>query len=125
METLQNIADKLATEEKPYVIGEFLDMVRCRYRNDELKEDYFETEPIWNKSIPIETRAAFAGYCQALCHEMSFKVPRWVLKSEYYLEDPYFAKGAKGMLKVALLIESPNEFATRNIYFSENCMSRA
>ena len=48
-----------------------------------------------------------------------------MFKKEYVLEDPYFAKGAIGMLKVALLIESPSEFRLRNVYFSENCMSRA
>ena len=125
MGPLQQIVDNLSTEDKPYVIGSFLDSIRHLYNKGELKQDYFDKEPVWNDNIPIRTRAAFAGYCHSLCHEFEFDVPKWVFKSEYYLKDPYFANDAKGMLRVALLVESPNEFASRNIYFSENCMQRA
>lgn len=123
MRDLQSVVDSLSTEEKPYVIGTFLDEIRSSYKNNDLKGDYFDNEPYWgdlNKKI----QASFTGYCHSLIHEFNFQPPNWIFKRKYYLEDPYFANNAEGMLKVALLIESPNEFASRNIYFSENCMNR-
>lgn len=123
---LQEVVNLLADkEEKPYVIGSFLDSIRNSFKSGELSENYFEKEPKWDNSISGNTKAAFAGYCHSLCHEFGFKVPKWLFKKDYYLEDPYFANNAQGILRVALLVESPNEFASRNVYFSENCMSRA
>ena len=42
MEPLQQIVDNLSTEDKPYVIGSFLDSIRHLYNKGELKQDYFD-----------------------------------------------------------------------------------
>lgn len=40
MHNLQNVVDYLSTEEST-----FLDEIRSSYKNNDLKEDYFDNEP--------------------------------------------------------------------------------
>jgi len=61
---------------------------------------------------------------EKLCNDSELEPPAWVFKEKYFLKDPMFALDAKGMLRLVLLVESPNEFVVRNIFVTENCLQR-
>ncbi|RJO61152.1 hypothetical protein C4544_03620 [candidate division WS5 bacterium] len=65
-----------------------------------------------------------SGAVEKLCNDSELEPPAWVFKEKYFLKDPMFALDAKGMLRLVLLVESPNEFVVRNIFVTENCLQR-
>jgi len=69
--------------------------------------------------------AFYAGTVEYLKNESNQKPPKWVFKDKYYLKSPWFANNFKNLeLKVLIMIETPVEFKTRNIFLGENTFSR-
>lgn len=68
------------------------------------------------------------AYCAAgvhkLCRENGIGVPAWVMDKKYILEDPYFPSATTDLLQLICLVESPPEFKMRNIFTTENALSR-
>lgn len=69
------------------------------------------------------------SYCAAgihmLCRENGLAIPEWVMDSSHILKDPYFPGASTDLLKLVCLVESPPEFKMRNIFTTENVLSRA
>jgi len=103
-------------------LGNFLDEF---YRSDKtVKIDMVKSEPEYFEAISLQTYAFLAGAVEKLCNDSDLETPDWVFKGKYFLKDPMFALDAKGMLRLVLLVESPNEFVVRNIFVTENCLQR-
>lgn len=102
--------------------GDFLDEF---YRSSETKRiEMVKDEPESFENVPLQTYAFLAGAVEKLCNDSELEPPDWVFKEKYFLKDPMFALDAKGMLRLVLLVESPNEFVVRNIFVTENCLQR-
>jgi hypothetical protein len=103
-------------------LGNFLDDF---YRNSKtIRIDMVKDEPEYFKTISKQTYAFLAGAVEKLCNDSGLEPPDWVFKEKYFLKDPMFALDAEGMLRLVLLVESPNEFVVRNIFVTENCLQR-
>ena len=77
-----------------------------------------------NFDSPI-ANAFYAGTVEFLKNESNQKPPKWVFKKKYYLKTPWFANNFKSLkLKILIMIETPVEYKTRNIFLSENTFSR-
>jgi hypothetical protein len=60
---------------------------------------------------------------QLACH-YSLPVPAWVISETRVLHRPWFASSLSA-LRAVLLLESPAAFRSRNLFISENALSRA
>ena len=101
-------------------VGNFLDEF---YRRDKKEKAAMVAKPP-NKKLPAKQMAFLAATVEKLCNDSGISPPKWVFEKQYFLEEPYFALDAQGMLRVILLLESPNEFLVRNIFISNNALSR-
>jgi hypothetical protein len=103
-------------------VGNFLDEF---YRSDpEKREKMVEREPLHDDKLPSHILPFLAGMVHKLCNDYGVKGPVWVSKGQYIMKEPYFPLNAKGNLRQLLLAESPMEFRIRNIFTSENCLTR-
>ena len=92
---------------------------------DELKKvnpnkEYFN-EPNW-KDLSLQD----ISYVVSKIHYLFPKAcQKWIFDKKYILKDPYFPQGIKNnKLRILLMIESPVEFKSRNIYISNNALRR-
>ena len=93
----------------------FVDEFR-RNPNMRIKKPSYENET---------ANAYYAGVVEFLTREQGIKTPKWVYDKKYYLKNPFFAGGFKSTAyRLMLMIESPVEFKTRNIFIGENTFSR-
>ncbi len=70
-----------------------------------------------------QERAYLAAMVEELCVRSQLPVPSWVEERAYFLKAPFFVGGLES-LKAFLLVESPVSFRRRNIFVSENVLSR-
>ena len=64
-------------------------------------------------------------FFEFLTREQNVKIPKWVFNKEYFLDDPWFPSDFNSFsYRVMLMIESPIEFKTRNIFIGENTFDR-
>jgi hypothetical protein len=52
------------------------------------------------------------------------ELPGWVSDGSLILDEPYFPGATTDLLKLVCLVESPPEFKMRNIFTTENVLSR-
>jgi hypothetical protein len=68
------------------------------------------------------------SYCAAGIHKLSreygLALPEWVTDKSLILEEPYFPGANTDLLKLVCLVESPPEFKMRNIFTTENVLTR-
>jgi len=68
------------------------------------------------------------AYCAAGVHKLSREnglvLPDWVSDASFILDEPYFPGANTDLLKLVCLVESPPEFKMRNIFTTENVLSR-
>ncbi|MCD9020246.1 hypothetical protein [Cohnella silvisoli] len=68
------------------------------------------------------------SYCSAgihkLCREYGLALPEWVTDKSLILDEPYFPGVKTDLLKLVCLVESPPEFKMRNIFTTENVLTR-
>ncbi|MBI5582718.1 MAG: hypothetical protein HY892_02745 [Deltaproteobacteria bacterium] len=106
------------------VLGDFVDDFRLRAKNSEEKATLVHEEP---ERVAVEgyrdVNAYLAGVAETLCREAGLTPPAWTEKSEYFLPEPWFAGGLEN-LKAILLVESPVPFRRRNLFVSQNAMTR-
>lgn len=98
----------------------FLD---CFYAADASSKLEMVTDEV-NCGANEKDGAFIAAAVHKLCLEYGLKVPKWVFHPEFFLRDPYFSNNPPDVLKLIYLVESPPEFKMRNIFTSENTLSR-
>src|SRR5262249_10322316 len=68
--------------------------------------------------------AYLAPVAEKLQKENNLPAPEWVLRNERKLKHPWFALPYNS-IRAVLLLESPAAFRSRNLFVSENALSRA
>jgi hypothetical protein len=68
--------------------------------------------------------AYLAATAEQLARDHSLAIPAWVMSEERRLHRPWFASSLAA-LRAVLLLESPAAFRSRNLFISENALSRA
>ena len=68
--------------------------------------------------------AYLAAVAEHLAYINGFQIPTWVGKENRKLHRPWFASQLAG-LRAVLILESPPAFRARNLFVSENALSRA
>jgi hypothetical protein len=68
--------------------------------------------------------AYLAAAAEHLAYTHGFPVPSWVSNEDRRLHRPWFASQLAG-LRAVLILESPPAFRARNLFVSENALSRA
>lgn len=68
--------------------------------------------------------AYLAATAEHLAYANSFSTPSWVASDNRKLHRPWFASPLAA-LRAVLLLESPAAFRSRNIFISENALTRA
>jgi len=101
------------------MFGTFLDRF---YANKDVK--MIEEEPFENINVSKEIRAFVSASVDYLSNSIEAVTPAWTKKKEAKLEEPFFPSNLKGEIRAVMLIESPIEFKTRNIYVLGNVLSR-
>jgi hypothetical protein len=81
-------------------------------------------EPAERLDLDQNTLAYIASSVHKLAREADLRIPAWVFDSKYFLRDPYFVGNPPDLLRLVYLAESPAEFKMRNVFSSENCLSR-
>ncbi|CAM4068507.1 hypothetical protein L1N85_08545 [Paenibacillus alkaliterrae] len=68
------------------------------------------------------------SYCAAgihkLCRENGLELPEWITDKSLILDEPYFPGATTDLLQLVCLVESPPEFKMRNIFTTENVLTR-
>ena len=101
------------------------DIDRLDYWDDLKKlnpdKSYFANEPDWG-DMPLWRRS----YIVAKVHHLFPQAyNKWMSNKKFILDDPYFPHGiTDGRLRLLLMIESPPEFKSRNIFISANGCNR-
>ncbi len=68
--------------------------------------------------------AYLAATAEEMARSFSFPLPEWTVGEERQLHRPWFATPLTA-LRAVLLLESPPAFRARNLFVSENALSRA
>lgn len=68
--------------------------------------------------------AYLAAAAEHLAYTHGFPIPSWVGNENRKLHRPWFASQLSG-LRAVLILESPPAFRARNLFVSENALSRA
>ncbi len=68
--------------------------------------------------------ALLAAVAEYLCRRFSLPIPAWVYEPCRHLERPFFALPSLAF-RTTLLLESPMEFRSRNLFVTANALSRA
>lgn len=98
-------------------IGEFLDDFYAHPTPEALAAEPAPTGNALND-------AYLAAVAEHLAVQRGWTAPEWVHQPERFLKLPFFAGGLEGM-KAILLRESPMAFRRRQIFVSENALTRA
>jgi len=106
----------------PTHFGNFTDYF---YKSNKKKKYLaIKEEPNIYGNVPLYRYAIIASAVHKWCLDYKLRVPKWVFNDIYFLKEPYFAMDAKGDLRIYLLAESPIEFKIRNVFLTENCLTR-
>jgi hypothetical protein len=103
-----------------YALAEFVDAFR---RADATERRALAGRASRRGSSALE-RAYWAAAVESVCSEARMRPPAWVNAPSRFLREPYFAGGLES-LKAILIAESPVPFRRRNLFVSENALSRA
>jgi hypothetical protein len=68
--------------------------------------------------------AYLAATAEQLARDYALAMPAWAMSEERKLHRPWFASSLAA-LRAVLLLESPAAFRSRNLFISENALSRA
>ncbi|MBI4657935.1 MAG: hypothetical protein HY735_03640 [Verrucomicrobia bacterium] len=68
--------------------------------------------------------AFLAAAAEHLCRRFEFSIPDWVYERGRCLDRPFFALPSPAF-RTTLLLESPMEFRSRNLFVTANALNRA
>ena len=84
------------------------------------REEAIHDEPEKISSYYDSYLAAVADDC---CRRYHWLLPPWCIKQERFLKEPFFAAKTHA-LRMLYLMDSPAAFRERNIFVSDNALSR-
>jgi len=124
----------------PKTLAEIADLVACGESFDRALGDFLDSffaEPTVAALMPEPVRLAkrfpplgevedayLAAMAEWLAWKFSLQLPEWALDESRSLHRPWFASPLAS-LRGILLLESPAPFRSRNLFVSENALSRA
>lgn len=123
MNTLKHLADEVRAGSSLEVeLGNFLDAFYLAPHEQRVAE----APELLNGAHPSGqiTDALLVAVAEHLCRRFSFRIPEWVYNRSRYLDRPFFALRAIAF-RATLLLESPMEFRSRNLFVTANALSRA
>lgn len=122
--TLAEVA-QLATEDEPFdlCLRNFLDGFYAAPDAAALKEEPLMLAPTDSKNGAIKD-AYLAATAEWLAWRYELPPPAWAFAPSRSLHRPWFASTLTS-LRAVLLWESPAPFRSRNLFVSENALSRA
>lgn len=88
-----------------------------------LEDDPPLLEPAFGEMGRVQD-AYLAATAEELAREHGFPVPEWTRSEARKLHRPWFASPLAS-LRAVLILESPAGFRARNLFVSENALSRA
>jgi hypothetical protein len=94
------------------------------HADQETRQVSVNEEPSCNDNISRENYAYVAAMVEKLCTDYSLQYPQWIFKGDYFLRDPWFPDYVKGRARIYLMLYAPIEFLRRNLYVSENVLTR-
>ena len=124
MDSIRAIIENVAAGNDFYLLlGDFLD-------------EFYRAEPsvrhLMIQERPDDVthdRRELVSFVSATAHKLAndygLDVPEWVFEERCYLyDDPFFACGVKGNLRLLFMYKSPTEFKHRNLFVDENVLNR-
>ena len=99
----------------------FLDAFFAAGEHDKYKMTHDEPAEL---PLNHEMMAFLASSVHKLTREARIIVPNWVFQEKFVLKRPFFVGNPSDKLRLVYLVESPPEFKMRNIFTSENTLSR-
>jgi hypothetical protein len=103
---LANFLDEFYSSPNETALRTRPEFLRGRIENGEIKDAYL------------------AAVAEELARKYNFPHPTWAYADERKLHSPWFASDLQS-LRAVLLLESPAGFRSRNLFVSENALSRA
>lgn len=101
----------------------FLDEFYARPNKEALDEEPHLLAPILGEAGQVED-AYLAAAAEELSRRFRFPLPKWTEAESRKLHHPWFASTLRS-LRAVLLLESPAGFRSRNLFVSENALTRA
>jgi hypothetical protein len=123
MDTILSVSEQcLAGKDFAMLLGNFLD--EFYISSDGKRNEMLESPPLelpQRQLVPL-----LAATAHKLANDYGLKPPRWVFETRCFLPHnaPYFSHNAKGDLRLWYMFMSPSEFKFRNLFCSENVLSR-
>ena len=121
-----NLADVAAATARgePFAacLANFLDEFAAGPDPGALAEAPIRLAPLLGRAGEVND-AYLAAVADALCIERGYAVPDWATEPDRALRRPWFAMEHAAM-RATLLLESPAPFRARNLFVSENALSR-
>jgi len=122
--TLAEVAE-LAAQGEPFdlCLRNFLDGFYARPDSAALKAEPMILDPRDSRNGAVKD-AYLAATAEWLAWRFNFPAPEWAFAASRSLHRPWFAS-TLAALRAVLLWESPAPFRSRNLFVSENALSRA
>lgn len=122
--TLAEVA-QLAAEGNPFdhCLANFLDDFYAAPSASAFADEPVLLAPKFGERGQVQD-AYLAATAEELASNRQFSVPAWTGAETRKLHRPWFASSLAG-LRAVLLLESPPAFRSRNLFISENALSRA
>ena len=124
MDSIRIVINKAAAGEDFYLLlGDFLDEF---YRSEQpVRRLMLLERPEDINHGKRELISFAAATAHKLANDYSLDVPDWVFEKRCYLYDePFFACGVKGNLRLLFMYKSPPEFKHRNLFVDEHVLLR-
>ena len=121
--TLKEVAE-LASQGESFdlCLHNFLDEFYSKPNAAALRAEPTKLAKLFPKKGMIQD-AYLAAVAEKLAQENGFKAPLWAFNLKRKLKHPWFALPFNS-LRAVLLVESPAAFRSRNLFVSENALSR-
>ena len=122
--TLREVAEHAALGHSfDQCLANFLDEFYARPRAEVLMEMPTLLAPLKGDTGRVQD-VYLAATAEELCSKHAMPLPTWTAAPERSLDRPWFAI-PWASLRAVLLLESPAGFRSRNLFVSENALSRA
>ena len=113
------ISDILSEDDFIFSLCTFID----EFKLDDDKQTLVAEEPM--DDLLHTSRCILAGAAEKLSNDYGITPPAWVKKEIYYLKHPIYAFDTQNLeFREHLRKNTPIEFASRNIFYGENVLSR-